>query len=102
MVSVPGADGCKGIVLLRWLGYPLFCVGRWEMHRVFDVAFWLIWPSLFPEYVALVPASSAFAVVVSAMRSRGVYLVAHAAVSTRDGSLVYRAFQVRLREGVCA
>ena len=54
------------IVLLCWLGYPLLFVGRWEMQRVFDVALWLVWPSLFPEYVALVSALCAFAAVVSA------------------------------------
>jgi hypothetical protein len=36
------------------------------MQRVFDVALWLVWPSLFPEYVALVSALCAFAAVVSA------------------------------------
>jgi len=62
------------------------------MQRVFDVALWVTWPALFPEYIVLVPASSAFAAVVSVMWSYGVYSVAHAAASTRDGSLVYRAF----------
>ena len=66
------------------------------MQRVFDVALWVVWPSLFPEHVVLVMASSAFAAVVSAMRSCGVYSVAHAAASTRDGSLVYRAFGVKI------
>ena len=63
---------------------------------MFDVALWVTWPSLFPEYVGLVMASSAFAAVVSVMRSCGVYSVAHAAASTCDGSLVYRAFSVKL------
>ena len=66
------------------------------MQRVFDVALWVTWPALFPEYVALVPALSAFAAVVSVMRSCGVYSVAHVAASTGDGSLVYRAFGVKL------
>ena len=86
----------KRIVLLCWLDYPLFFVRRWELQRVFEVALWLVWPSLFPEYVALVPALSAFAAVVSVMRSCGVYSVAHATASTCDGSLVYRAFGVKL------
>jgi hypothetical protein len=46
---------------------------------VFDVALWVTWPALFPEYVMLVMASSAFA-----------------AASTRDGSLVYRACTVKI------
>ncbi len=66
---------------------------------MFDVALWVTWPSLFPEYVALVAASSAFAAVVSAMWSCGVYAVAHATASTGDGSLVYRAFGVKLALG---
>ncbi len=63
---------------------------------MFDVALWVTWPSLFPEYVVLVPASSAFAAVVLVMRSCGVYAVAHAAASTGDGSLVYRACGVKI------
>jgi len=63
---------------------------------MFDVALWVTWPALFPEYVALVMASSAFAAVVSVMRSCGVYSVAHAAASTGDGSLVYRACGVKI------
>ncbi len=86
----------KRIVLLRWLGYPLFFGGRWELQRVFDVALWVRWPALFPEYVALVPALSAFAAVVLVMRSCGVYSVAHATASTSDGSLVYRVCGVKI------
>jgi len=66
------------------------------MQRVFDVALWVTWPLLFPECVALVMASSAFAAVVSAMRSCGVYSVAHATASTGDGSLVYRAISIKI------
>ena len=66
------------------------------MQRVFDVALWVVWPSLFPEHVVLVPASCAFAAVVSAMRSCGVSAVVHATASTGDGSLVYRAFGVKI------
>jgi hypothetical protein len=68
------------------------------MQQVFDVVLWLVWPSLFPEYVTLVSAPCAFAAVVSAMRSCGAYSVAHAAASMCNGLMVYRAFQVRLRE----
>lgn len=63
---------------------------------MFDVAVWVTWPALFHEYVALVPALSAFAAVVSVMRSCGIYSVAHAAASTVDGSLVYRACGVKI------
>jgi hypothetical protein len=66
---------------------------------VYDMALWVTWPALFPEYVVLVMASSAFAAVVSVMRSCGVYSVAHAAASTGDGSLVYRTFGVKLALG---
>ena len=66
------------------------------MQRVFDVALWLVWPSLFPEYVALVSAPCAFAAVASVMWSCGVYAVVHATAFTGDGSLVYRAFGVNL------
>ncbi len=67
-----------------------------ESYQAFDVALWLTWPSLFSEYVALVPAASAFTAVVSVMRSYGVYSVTHATASTCDGSLVCRAFGVKL------
>ena len=63
---------------------------------MFDVAVWVTWPALFPEYIALVPASCAFAAVALVMRSCGVYAVAHATASTRDGCLVYRVFGVKL------
>jgi hypothetical protein len=66
------------------------------MQRVFDVALWVRWPALFPEYVVLVPASSAFAAIESLMCLYGLCLVVHAAASTCDGSLVYRAFGVKL------
>jgi len=66
------------------------------MQWVFDVALWVTWPSLFPEYVALVMASSAFAAVVSAMQSCGVSVVAHATASIGDGSLVYRACGIKI------
>ena len=66
---------------------------------MFDVALWVTWPALFPEYVALVPALSAFAAVVLVMRSCGVYSVAHATASTGDGSLVYRTFGIKIQCG---
>jgi len=66
------------------------------MQRVFDVALRVTWPSLFPEFIALVPASSAFAAVVFVMQSCGLSVVAHATASICDGSLVYRAFGVKI------
>jgi len=69
------------------------------MQQVFDVALWLVWPSLFPEYIVVVSAPCAFAAVVSVMRSCGLCSIAHATASTGDGSLVYRAFGVWLAVG---
>jgi len=33
------------------------------MQQAFDVALWMTWPSLFPEYTALIVAASAFAAI---------------------------------------
>jgi hypothetical protein len=63
----------------------------------FDVALWLRWPgALFPAYVAEVKASSAFEAVERVMVAYRVRWVAYASVATRDGSLKYRAYRVRL------
>jgi hypothetical protein len=67
-----------------------------ESQRVFDVALWRWWPSLFPEYTAFVVASNAFAAVACLMRVSRVRWVARAAAATLDGSLVYHAIEVRL------
>ena len=66
------------------------------MQRVFDMTLWLAWPSLFPEYVALVSASSAFAAVESLMCLCSLSVVARVAVALGDGSLVYRAYIVKI------
>ncbi len=71
-------------------------VGMLGLPQVFDVALWLVWPSLMPDYVALVPASSPFAAVEFVMRLCRVRVVAHAAAASCDGSLVYSAFQVKV------
>jgi hypothetical protein len=75
MPSLLGAGSCN-----EYLMWPL----------------WVTWPSLFPEYVALVPASSAFAAIESLMCVCGLCLVVHATASTGDGLLVYRAFGIQL------
>ena len=67
-----------------------------EGQPVFDVALWRWWPSLFPEYTACVVAPNAFAAVECFMRVHRVRWVARAAAATLDGSLVYRAVEVRL------
>ncbi len=70
--------------------------GCGEGQKVFDVALWRWWPSLFPEYTAFVIAPDAFAAVECLMRVYRVRWVARAAAATLDGSLVYRAVEVRL------
>jgi len=67
-----------------------------EGQEVFDVALWRWWPSLFPEYMAFVVAPDAFAAVVCLMRVHRVRWVARAAAATLDGSLSYRAVEVKL------
>jgi hypothetical protein len=67
-----------------------------EGQEVFDVALWRWWPSLFPEYTACVVAPNAFAAVERLMRVYRVRWVARAVAMTLDGSLVYRAIEVRL------
>ena len=70
--------------------------GGGEGQRVFEVALWRWWPSLFPEYMASVAAPNAFAAVTFLMRIHGVQRVARAAADAVDGSLRYRACGVRL------
>jgi len=67
-----------------------------EGQEVFDVALWRWWPSLFPEYTAFVVAPDAFTAVECLMRVYRVRWVARAAAVTLDGSLSYRAIEVRL------
>ena len=47
--------------------------------HTYDVALWLSWPLLFPEYVGCVEASGSYAAVLSLMETCGVEKVAHAA-----------------------
>ena len=70
--------------------------GGGEGQRVFDVALWRWWPSLFPEYTASVAAPNAFTAVAFLMRVHVVQRVARAAADAVDGSLRYRACGVRL------
>ena len=70
-----------------------------EGQAVFAVALWRWWPSLFPEYLAVVPVPAAFAAIEQVMQVAGVRFAARAAAIARDGSLCYRAVGVRLGEG---
>ena len=70
-----------------------------EGQRVFAVAIWRWWPSLFPEYLASVAAPAAFAAIEQGMRVAGARFAARAAAIARDGSLSYRARGVRLGGG---
>ena len=70
---------------------------------VFDVALWQRWPSIettsvLPEHVAVVDAPNAFTAVAGVMRWYRLCRVAHAAAMAQDGSIRYRACQVRLAE----
>jgi hypothetical protein len=66
-------------------------------HGWFDVALWLCWPgALFPAYVGEVKALSAFEAIERLMVAYRLRSVAYAVVIAEDGSLSYRAYQVRL------
>jgi hypothetical protein len=67
--------------------------------RRYDVALWRWWPSLVPDWCELVEAASAFAAVEVVMRWHGCLTVQHAAACARDGTLLYRGFEVRLVPG---
>ena len=54
---------------------------------VFDVALWLLWPSLFPEYVAVIEAPDPLSAVWLLMKSCQLAYVSRAAVQLPDGSL---------------
>jgi hypothetical protein len=54
---------------------------------VFDVALWLGWPSLFPEYVAMIEAPDVLSAVWLLMESCQLVYVSRAAVKSPDGSL---------------
>ena len=47
----------------------------------YDVALWLTWPALFPEYVEVVAAVSPFDAAQMLMQAHGITRVAHAAVA---------------------
>jgi hypothetical protein len=65
--------------------------GCGEGQKVFDVALWRWWPSLFPAYTAYVAAPNAFTAVAFLMRIHRVQRVARAAADAVDDSLRYRA-----------
>jgi hypothetical protein len=62
----------------------------------YDVALWLVWPSLFPDVVDWVEAENAFAAVVAMMQVSGVSGVARGAAYAADGSILYRGSGIRL------
>lgn len=68
-----------------------------ELTR-FDVAVWRLWPMrmAIPYVVATVTAPSAFAAIACIMRAKGLWQAGHAAASTCDGRLIYRAYGIRL------
>ena len=61
---------------------------------IYDVALWLFWPSLFPEYIAIIESSDPLSAVLVLMESCEVSRVSLAAVRLPDGSL-RRWFGVR-------
>jgi hypothetical protein len=61
----------------------------------YDVALWLAWPSLFPQYVALVPADDPLQAVLLLMEDVRLSAVAKAAVLLTDGR-IERWYGVRL------
>ena len=67
-----------------------------EVMDVYDVALWLSWPSLCPEYVGYVQAPSAFTAIEYLMCVCRVSLVVCAAADALDGSLCYRAWGVSM------
>ena len=67
-----------------------------EVMDVYDVALWLSWPSLCPEYVGYVQALSAFTAIEYLMCVCRVSSVVCAAADALDGSLRYQAWGVRM------
>ncbi len=64
--------------------------------RQYDVALWLVWPSLFPDAVGWVEAENAFAAVVVLMQASGLSSVARGAAYAADGSILYRGSGITL------
>ena len=54
---------------------------------VFDVALWLLWPSLFPEYIAVIEAPDPLSAVWLLMELCQLVYVSRVAVKSPDGSL---------------
>jgi hypothetical protein len=71
---------------------------------IFGVAVWAVWSQRADGFVSVplmawVEAPNAFAAVEGLMRRSGLRFAGHAAASTRDGALVYRADGIRLADG---
>ncbi len=54
---------------------------------VFDVALWLVWPSLFLEYIALIEAPDPLSAVFLLMESCDLYRASMVAVKSSDSSI---------------
>jgi hypothetical protein len=55
----------------------------------FDVALWCVWPSLWPEYIGMVEADSAFSAIIQVMMAYGLQRVARGTAIACDKSLRY-------------
>ena len=70
-----------------------------------DVALWLYWPALFPEWTETVEAFSEYQAVYALMRAYGLRFVEKAAVRSGDGPPIKRYYDVlclKRREEVIA
>jgi hypothetical protein len=60
--------------------------------NTFDVALWRVWPSLWPEWIAMVEAERPFSAIVQVMHTYGLHKIAYGTASVRDRSLCYRVY----------
>ena len=57
--------------------------------RLFDVALWRVWPSLFPEWTGTLFAPDAYSAIVQLMQVYGLERVAWGQANARDGRIRY-------------
>lgn len=77
-----------------------------RVMQTYDVALWVVWPSLFPEHVGCVEASGSYAAVLSLMETCGVEkvayasarLVSHARIDRWHHLYIPLAFRQKVRE----
>jgi hypothetical protein len=60
-------------------------LGKERTIHTYDVALWVVFPSLFPEYVDLIEAPHAYIVVQLLMACHGLRWVAYAGVRSSSG-----------------